>query len=139
MFRRKRSAEDFEEEIKAHLELEADELRHEGHNTDEARWKARREFGNVRGAQERFYMRGRWLWMDQFVRDLRFSFRSLRQSPGFALTAILTLALGVGANTAVFSVMNAVLLKSLPVADPERLVYLRTSNPPQGTGHDRFE
>ena len=134
MFRRKRSAKDFEEEIKAHLELEADELRQEGHNTDEARWKARREFGNVRGAQERFYMRGRWLWMDRFVRDLRFSFRSLRQSPGFALTAILTLALGVGANTAVFSVMNAVLLKSLPVADPERLVYLRTSNPPQGTG-----
>lgn len=60
--------------------------------------------------------------------------RSLLKCPGFALTAILTVALGVGANTAVFSVMNAVLLKSLPVSDPQRLVYLRTSNPPHGTG-----
>ncbi|MGA2807456.1 MAG: ABC transporter permease [Terracidiphilus sp.] len=134
MFRRKRSAEDFAEEIKAHLELEADELRHEGLSDEEARRKARREFGNVRLAQERFYMRGRWVGLDKFVRGLRFGLRSLRQSPGFAATAILTLALGVGANTAVFSVMNAVLLKSLPVADPERVVYLRTSGPPHGTG-----
>jgi predicted permease len=68
------------------------------------------------------------------VRDVRFGLRSLRQSPGFAATAILTLALGIGANTAVFSVMNALLLRSLPVSDPDRLVYLRTSNPPRGTG-----
>jgi predicted permease len=134
MFKRKRSAEDFAEEIKAHLELEADDLRHEGLSEEEAQWKARREFGNVRAAQERFYMTRRWVALDKLVRDLRFGLRSLRHSPGFAATAILTLALGVGANTAVFSVMNAVLLKSLPVADPERVVYLRTSNPPRGTG-----
>ena len=134
MFRRKRSAEDFAEEIKAHLELEADELRREGLSEEEARWKARREFGNVRAAQERFYLKGRWVALDKLLRDLRFGLRSLRQSPGFAATAILTLALGIGANTAVFSVMNAVLLRSLPVADPDRVVYLRTSNPPRGTG-----
>jgi predicted permease len=134
MFKRKRSAEDFAEEIKAHLELEADELQSEGLSEDEARWKARREFGNVRAARERFYIKGRWVSLDKLMRDLRFGFRSLCQSPGFAATAILTLALGIGANTAVFSVMNAVLLKSLPVADPDRLVYLRTSNPPHGTG-----
>ena len=67
-------------------------------------------------------------------RDVRFGVRGLRQSPGFALTAILTLALGVGANTAVFSVMNAVLLRSLPVKDPQQVVYLRTSGPPPNTG-----
>ena len=134
MFRRKRSEEDFAAEIKAHLELEADELAREGLGADEARWTARREFGNVRAAEERFYLRGRWVALDRLLRDLRFGLRSLRQSPGFAITAILTLALGIGANTAVFSVMNAVLLKSLPVSDPDRLVYLRTSNPPRGTG-----
>jgi len=134
MFRRKRSAEDFAEEIRSHLEHEADELRAEGVNAAEANRRARVEFGNVGGAQERFYLRRRIQWLDKFARDLRYGLRSLLQSPGFALTAILTLALGVGANTAVFSVMNAVLLRSLPVADPTRLVYLRTSNAPRGTG-----
>jgi predicted permease len=134
MFRRKRSAKDFAEEIKTHLELEADELQSSGLSEDEARWMARRQFGSVRAAQEQFYLRGRWVGLDKLLRDLRFGLRSLRQSPGFALTAIVTLALGVGANTAVFSLMNAVLLRSLPVNDPDRLVYLRTSNPPRGTG-----
>ena len=134
MFRRKRSAEDFAEEIKMHLELEADELQSEGLSEDQARRSARRQFGNVRAAQERFYLKGRWVSLDRLLRDVRFGLRSLRQSPGFAATAILTLALGVGANTAVFSVMNAVLLRSLPVSAADRLVYLRTSNPPRGTG-----
>lgn len=134
MFRRKRTADDFDEEIKAHLELEAEDLRAEGRSAEEARWQASRAFGNRRAAQEQFYLRGRWQWLDRLVRNLRFGFRSLRQSPGFALTAVLTIALGVGANTAVFSVMNAVLLRSLPVADPSRVVYLRPSNPPQKAG-----
>jgi predicted permease len=134
MFRRKRSAQDFAEEIKTHLELEADELQSSGLSEDQARWRARREFGNVRAAQERFYLKGRWVGLDKLLRDLRFGLRSLRQSPGFTATAIVTLALGVGANTAVFSLMNAVLLRLLPVSDPDRLVYLRTTNPPHGTG-----
>ena len=72
MFRRKRSAEDFAEEIKAHLELEADDLQREGLSDDEARRKARRAFGNVRAAQERFYLKGRWAGLDKLLRDLRF-------------------------------------------------------------------
>jgi predicted permease len=134
MFRRKRSADDFAEEIRAHLELEADELKREGLSDDEARRNAKIKFGNVAVAKEHFYLKDRWSLLDRLLRDLRFGLRSLTKSPGFAATAILTLALGIGANTAVFSVMNAVLLRSLPVADPDRLVYLRTTQPPHGTG-----
>ena len=134
MFRRKRTAEDFTEEIQAHIELEAEQLRREGLSEADARWNARRKFGSVRAARERFYMHCRWIWVDKLLRDLRHGFRSLLESPGFTITAILTLALGMGANTAVFSVMNAVLLQSLPVADAGRVVYLRTSNAPRGTG-----
>ena len=134
MFHRKRSAEDFAAEIRSHLELETDDLQGDGINHDEAQRRAYRAFGSVRAAQERFYLRGRHAWLDSLLRDLRFGWRSLRQSPGVAIVAILTLALGVGANTAVFSVMNAVLLRSLPVADPDRLVDLHTTQPPRGTG-----
>src|ERR1700739_4948547 len=134
MFKRKRTAEDFAEEIKAHLELEADDLRAEGQSEEAAQRRARVAFGNPSLAKEKFRLRGSWQALDRVARDLRFSMRSLLKSPGFALTAILTVALGVGANTAVFSVMNAVLLKSLPVADPQTLVNLRTSDAPRNTG-----
>jgi len=72
--------------------------------------------------------------MPVLFNDLRYAIRQLRKTPGFTLVCVLTLGLGIGANTAVFSVMNAVLLRSLPVTDPARVVYLRTSNPPRGTG-----
>src|SRR5215469_12115546 len=134
MFTRKRGTDDFAEEITAYIELEAEQLRRDGMSAEDAQRQARRKFGSVRAAQEPFYLHNRWAWLDSLVRDLKFGFRGLLESPGFTITAILTLALGVGANTAVFSVMNSVMLRSLPVADADRVVYLRTSNPPRGTG-----
>src|SRR6266536_2277858 len=80
--------------------------------------------------------------MGSTVRDLRYGLRQLKKTSGLTLICVVTLALGIGANTAVFSVMNAVLLKSLPVADPDRVVYLNTSGSPKRTGtidsHETF-
>src|SRR3954471_21108104 len=72
--------------------------------------------------------------MATFLNHLQYAARQLRKTPGFSLVCVITLALGIGANTAVFSVMNAVLLRSLPVADPDRVVYLNTSGTPRRTG-----
>src|SRR5580692_9942025 len=128
MFKHRRSTEDFSEEIKAHLELEADELRREGFSDDEARRKARVEFGNVPAAQERFYLKSRILWLDNLGRDLKYAIRQLMKNPGFAATAILVLALGIGASVAIFAFVDAALIKPLPYESPSRLVNMFESN-----------
>ena len=127
MFRRKRSVDDFAEEIKAHLELEADELEHEGVSEEDARRRAKVEFGNAQAARERFYLRSRVEWLDNLVRDIRFAFRQLRKNPGFSIAAIAVLALGIGACVAVFAFVDAALIKPLPYADPQRLVHVTES------------
>ena len=129
MFKRTRSTDDFAEEIKAHLELEADELKREGLSEDEAYRRTRVEFGNVHTAQERFYLRDRVEWVDNFVRDVKFALRQLRKNPGFAITAILILTLGLASSVAIFAFVDAALIKPLPYRDPHRLVMLFESIP----------
>ncbi len=122
MPRSERPTSDFDDEIEAHLQLEADRLRQLGSSDAEANAAARRSFGNVGQTKERFYERGRWLWWDQLRQDVRLSFRTLLRSPGFTAVAVLTLALGIGANTAIYSVVDAILLRPLPYPESDRIV-----------------
>ena len=125
MFRRKRKASDFNAEIEEHIQLETERLREQGLGEDDARAAARRAFGSVTRAQERFYESGRWLAWDDFWHDICYAIRLLRKAPGFTFVAILTLAVAIGANAVVFSALNAFLLRPVNVPRSESLYALQ--------------
>ncbi len=128
LFRRKAAGAELDEELRFHLEQQIAENRRAGMTEVEARQAALRLFGNPTVMREQVRDSWSWQWLESLARDTRHGFRRLMRAPSFALTAILVLALGIGANVALFSVVNAVLLKPLPVAHPDRLVRIYEAN-----------
>ncbi|MGQ0646847.1 MAG: ADOP family duplicated permease [Gemmatimonadaceae bacterium] len=124
VFRAERVSDEIDREVAFHLAQRAEELVAAGFTPDAARQEARRRFGNPGHHKERTRDRDLFVSLETLIADLRYAVRGLRGAPGFALVAILSLALGIGANTAIFTALNAVILRPLPVPDADELVYV---------------
>lgn len=131
-FRRHRAHRDFADEIEAHLDLETDRLIADGWSRDRARDEALRAFGNVALARERFYEKSRWVWLEQAAQDVRYAWRTLRHSPSFFITTVLTLMVGIGVTTVAFTVFNAYVLRPYAVRAPSNLYQISWRSPTSG-------
>src|SRR3982750_177134 len=121
----RRSQDDFEDELRSHLQMEVDRLKAQGMSPADAERFARRSFGNVGVAEDRFYHGQRLSWLQDAARDLRHAWRSLLRTPGFLAAAVGTLSLAIGAVAGMFNVVDKVMLQPLPFAKPDRLPSVR--------------
>ncbi len=124
----RRIEDDLARDIAEHIEMETRDNIERGMSPEEARFAAMRKFGNVMKVTEDTHAVWHWMWADRLRQDIRYSLRGLRRNPLFAAVAILTLALGIGMNTAVFSVVSSVLIKPLPYPHSERIVWIANRN-----------
>ena len=140
LFRPNRHARELDEEIHFHLSLEAMQREHAGRGAlsdTDARWAARRRFGNITTTKEEAREMAGLGFFDTTEQDIRFALRSFRRAPGFTAVAVLTLAVGIGANTAIFSAVNAMLLRPLPFKEPQRLMQVNLTIPRRGDSSPR--
>src|SRR6266849_7375805 len=133
LFRQSKLDCDLNDELRAHIEMRAEDNLAEGMSEEEARFSAARRFGNKTLIHEQTRHSRILLWLETVLQDERYGLRTLRRSPGFTFVAVLTMALSIGATTAVFTLVESVLLRPLPYSQPDRLITIATYMP-RGAG-----
>ena len=131
---RRRKEDDLREELEFHLSEETDDRQAEGLTVDQARQAARRDLGNVTLVREDARALWTWTLVEQLAQDVQYALRTMIRNPGFSGLAVLTLALGIGANTAIYSFMDSILIRSLPVQDPASLAVVKWRSQPVNFG-----